>query len=187
MKRFQMFAEAVQGRKLVYLYRPKSKAAENAATTLAFTTQNERTSQKSANSTSTKDGSIRTPGTDSTEITSTSILAKGDDTLPALEDAYDNDELIQVWEVNLDEPGTKENTFKAIYMEGYITEFKYTSKAEDYAEVAMTVGVSGAKAKGEATMTQEQREQAALVFTDTVKQSAAPSDTGGKSDTGDKS
>ncbi len=167
--RFQLFAEAVQGKKLVYLYRPVSKAEEEAASALAFVTQNERTSQKSANSTATKDGSIRTPGTDSTEITSTSILSAKDTVIQDLENAYDADELVQIWEANLAEPGTGEGKFKAIYMEGYITEFKFTSKAEDYVEISMTVGTSGGKAVGEATLSEAQQKQAALVFQDTVK------------------
>lgn len=173
MKDFQMFAQAVQGKKFVYLYRPKKKAASDSATALAFVTQNERTSQKSANSTATKDGSIRTPGTDSTEITSTSVLAAGDPVIEDLEDAYDNDELIQIWEVNLEDPGKDDGKYSAVYMEGYITEFKYTSKASDYVEIAMTVGVSGGHAKGEATMSEDQQEMTKIVFEDTVPQKAA--------------
>ena len=58
----QLFAEAVQGSQLVYLYRILSKAATNDGVTLAFTTENERTASKENESTSTKDGSINTPG-----------------------------------------------------------------------------------------------------------------------------
>ena len=59
----QVFAEAVQGKKIVYLYRVASKEATANGTTLAFTTENSRTMSKDADSTATKDGSIRTPGT----------------------------------------------------------------------------------------------------------------------------
>lgn len=75
----QLFAEAVQGKKIVYLFRIKSKAASNDAKTIAFTTENGRTKSKDADSTMTKDGPIRTPGTTETEITVSSILAKGDE------------------------------------------------------------------------------------------------------------
>ncbi|MDD3186596.1 MAG: phage major tail protein, TP901-1 family, partial [Anaerostipes sp.] len=65
----QLFAnEAVQGKKLVYLYRIKSKEATTSGTTLAFTTENSRTKSKDADSTATKDGSIRTPGAAEVEI-----------------------------------------------------------------------------------------------------------------------
>ena len=92
MKRLdlQLFAnEAVQGKKLVYLYRILSEAAKEDGTTLAFTTENGRTKSKDADSTATKDGSIRTPGAAEVEITATSILKKGDKLIDKLEKALD--------------------------------------------------------------------------------------------------
>lgn len=72
----QLFAEAVAGKKIVYLYRIMSKASTTDGTALAFTTENSRTKSKDSDATITKDGSIRTPGASETEITATSILAK---------------------------------------------------------------------------------------------------------------
>ena len=46
MFRLQMFAEAVAGTKIVYLYRILSKEATTSARGLAFTTENGRTNQK---------------------------------------------------------------------------------------------------------------------------------------------
>ena len=58
MKKFdlQMFAEAVSGKKIVYLYRILSTATSKAAAALAFTTENSRTKSKDADTTETKDG-----------------------------------------------------------------------------------------------------------------------------------
>ena len=42
----QLFAEAVSGKKIVYLYRLAGKAKEEAAKNLAFTTENGRTKNK---------------------------------------------------------------------------------------------------------------------------------------------
>ena len=47
----QLFAEAVSGKKIVYLYRIKSKAATADGAALAFTTENSRTKSKDADST----------------------------------------------------------------------------------------------------------------------------------------
>ncbi len=44
----QLFAEAVSGKKIVYLYRLAGKAKEEAAKNLAFTTENGRTKSKDA-------------------------------------------------------------------------------------------------------------------------------------------
>ena len=56
----QLFAEAVAGKKIVYLYRLAKNASQEAGKNLAFTTENGRSKSKDADSTATKDGAIRT-------------------------------------------------------------------------------------------------------------------------------
>lgn len=169
----QMFAEGVQGKRIVYLYRIASEAATADGVTLAFVTENGRTKSKESESTVTKDGSISTPGAVEQEITSTSILAKGDEMIEKLEDALDNGELIEIWEANLDEPvGGAENQFAGRYFQGYLTEFEKTSSAEEHVELSHTFAINGAGAKGNVTVSAEQQEMAAYVFTDTSKTGA---------------
>lgn len=164
----QMFAEAVHGKKLVYLYRILSEAASEAGVTLAFTTENERTKSKDSDSTATKDGPILTPGEVEQEITATSVLTKGDTLVEKLEDALDNNELVEIWEANLEEPADAgENKFKGRYFQGYLTEVSVASSAEDYVEVSLTFGINGSGVKGDVTVSAEQQEIAAYVFTDT--------------------
>ena len=166
----QMFAEAVQGKKIIYLYRILEEAATTDGTALAFTTENERTKSKDADSTATKDGSIRTPGVAEVEITATSILSKGDTLVDKLESALDNDKVIEIWEVNLAEPvQTGANKFKGKYFQGYLTELGITSSAEDFTEVSLTFGINGNGADGEVTVSAEQQEQASYVFKDAAK------------------
>ena len=175
MKKFdlQMFAEAVHGKKLVYLYRILSKAANVDGATLAFTTENERSKSKDSDSTPTKDGPILTPGEVEQEITATSILAKGDTLIDELEDALDNNELCEIWEANLDEPAPDGGEkFKGRYFQGYLTEVSYSSSAEDFVEVSLTFGINGSGVKGEVTVSAEQQEVAAYVFADTQKAGA---------------
>ena len=169
----QMFAEAVQGKNIVYLYRIKSEAATANGVALAFTTENERSKSKDGDSTVTKDGSIRTPGAIEQEITATSILAKGDTLVDRLEDALDNDELIEIWEANLSEPAEEGSSkFAGRYFQGYLTEVTRGSSAEDHVEISLTFAINGAGAKGEVTVTAEQQEVANYVFTDTQKTGA---------------
>lgn len=160
-------ANAVQGKRIIYLFRVLSEAANKAATVMAFTTENERTKSKDADSTATKDGSIRTPGVAEQEITATAILAQGDDMAERLEQAMDDDKVMEIWEVNLDEKGT-DGKFKAKYFQGYMTEFSLTSSAEEHAEYSVTFGINGNGVAGEATVTTEQQEAAAYVFKDTT-------------------
>lgn len=108
----QLFADAVRGKRS-FICTALKDAAKNAATALAFTTENGRTTSKDADTTETKDGTIRTPGAAEVEITATSILAKGDTLIDSLEDAMINDELVEIWEANLDEPASSgSNKFK---------------------------------------------------------------------------
>ena len=165
----QIFAEAVHGKKLVYLYRILKDAASSAGAALAFTTENERSKSKDSDSTATKDGPILTPGEVEQEITATSILMKGDTLVDQLEDALDENELVEIWEANLEEPADAgENKFKGRYFQGYLTELSIASSAEDYVEVALTFGINGSGVKGDVTVTAEQQEVAAYVFADTT-------------------
>ena len=169
----QLFAEAISGRRIIYLYRLLSEAAAQAATRLAFATENGRTKSKDADSTATKDGSIRTPGTAEVEITSTSVLSKGDTMIDKLEDAMDSDALIEIWEVNLDEPasGGEGNKFKGMYFQGYITELEKSSPSDDFTEISLTFGINGSGKRGDVTVSVEQQEEANYAFTDTPKTS----------------
>jgi len=174
MKRFnlQIFAEAVAGKKIVYLYRILSKAATENGAMIAFVTENGRTKSKDADSTTTKDGSIRTPAAAETEITCTSILAKGDTMIDELETALDEDELIEIWEANLEEAGEGENQFKGKYFQGYLTEIERSSNAEDMVEISLTFGINGNGKSGNVTVSAAQQEAASYVFADAVKTGA---------------
>lgn len=166
---------AIRGSRIVYLYRILKDAATNDATAIAFTTENERTKSRDADTTETKDGSIRTPGALESEITATAIFSsEGDAMITKLEKAVDNSDKVEVWEVNLDKPGETENEgkFAAKYFQGYVTEFSLTSSAEDHAEASLTFGLEGAGADGYATVSDEQQEMASYAFQDTEKTGA---------------
>lgn len=175
MKKFdlQMFATPVSGKKIVYLFRVLEEASSNDAVAMAFVTENSNTISKDADSTVTKDGTIRTPGGAEIEITATALLAKGDTLYDDLKDAMINDKVIEVWEANLDEPASEgNNKFAGMYYQGYLTEFEKTSNAEDYVECSTTFAINGTGASGNVTVTSEQQEVATYVFADTQKTGA---------------
>lgn len=166
---------AIQGKRIIYLYRILKDAATDDATALAFTTENERTKSRDADTKETKDGPIRTPGALETEITTTAIFSsESDEMITKLEKAVDDSEKVEIWEVNLDKPGTSDNVgkFAAKYFQGYVTEFGMTSSAEDHAEASLTFGIEGTGADGYATVSDEQQEIASYVFADTEKTGA---------------
>lgn len=167
--------EAIQGKRIVYLFRIASESTTTAGKRIPFVTEDSRTKSKDADSTATKDGSIRTPGTAEVEISTTVILSKGDEIVKKLEDAMDSDQLIEIWEANLDEPGTgggSGNKFKGMYFQGYITEFEQTASAEDHVEVSLTFGINGSGKRGDVTVTAEEQEEANYLFKDSVQEGA---------------
>lgn len=168
----QLFAEAVQGKKIVYLFRVLSDAATKAGALLAFTTENGRTVSVDADSTATKDGPVRTSGTPEIEITASALLAKGDTMIDSLESAMLDNKLVECWEANLEEAATGENAtnkFKGVYYQGYITEIERTSNAEDNVEISLTYGANGKGASGDVTVTADQQAMAVYVFADSTQ------------------
>ena len=166
---------AIRGSRIIYLYRILKDAATTDATAIAFTTENERTKSRDANTIETKDGPIRTPGALESEVTATAIFSsESDEMITKLEKAVDDSEKVEIWEVNLDKPGETENVgkFAAKYFQGYVTEFGLTSSAEDHAEASLTFGLEGTGEDGYATVSDEQQELASYVFTDTEKTGA---------------
>lgn len=165
----------ISGSRIIYLYRLLKEAATNDATAIAFTTDNERTKSRDADTVETKDGPVRTPGALESEVTTTALFAsENDELIDKLEKAVDNSERVEVWEVNLDKPGESDNEgkFAAKYFQGLVTEFGLTSSAEDHAEASLTFGLEGTGADGYATVSEEQQAQAAYVFADTEKTGA---------------
>ena len=167
----QLFAEAVAGKRIVYLYRIAKDAATKAAWQIAFATENGRTKAKMP-----MPLPQRTAASGRLELLRQRLqqllfCQKVIRTSTRWKDAMDSDELIEIWEANLDEPAsTGQNKFKGMYFQGYITEFEKTTNAEDNAEISLTFGINGSGARGEVTVTAEQQEQAAYVFTDTTVQ-----------------
>lgn len=160
--------EAVQGSRIVYLYRLLEEQATEDAFNLAFVTEDSISYEKDADSTITKDGAIRTPSAAEIEKPVTCILAKGDTKINKLKQAMLEDKIIELWEANLDEPVVgATHKFAGTYFQGYITSYEKTANAEDMVEIQMTIGVNGTGKDGAVTVTDDQQEDASYVFTDT--------------------
>lgn len=164
-------AEAVQGSKIIYLYRLLEEQKTEDAFRLAFVTEDSISYSKDADSTVTKDGTIRTPSAVEIEKPMTCILSQGDTVIDKLKNAMLNDKVVELWEANLAEPVTEQtNKFKGTYFQGYITSYEKTSNAEDMVEIQMTIGVNGKGADGNVTVSASQQDDASYVFTDTPAQ-----------------
>lgn len=171
-------AEAISGKKLVYLFRVNENDGTDEGECLAFTTENSRTTEVSADSVATKSGSIRVPGVATSEITATSLLTKGDTRIRSYEKAMVEGKLFDIWEANLEEPvppetgTTPTGKFYGTYWQGYLTSFEKNSNSEDFVECSFTFGLNGNGEDGEVTVDEEQQEIASYVFVDTGVQNA---------------
>lgn len=166
---------AIKGKRIIYLYRVLKDEATSDATAIAFTTENSRSKSRDSDTVATKDGTIRVPGELETEISATAIFAsENDEMISKIEKAIDDGDKMEIWEVNLDKPGTDENSskFASKYFQGYVTNFELSSNSEDHAEASLDFGIEGKGADGYATVTDEQQEIAAYVFKDTKKTGA---------------
>lgn len=157
----------VQGKRVIYLFRKLADAVSKAATVMAFTTDNTRSMSKDTETTATKDGEINTPGALEHTIDCTAILAVGDTMAQDMEDAVANGELLEIWEVNLEDK-TDGGKYNGKYFQGYATEWEMSSAAEDHAEYSTSFAINGAGVRGEVTVSEEQAEAAAYVFKDTA-------------------
>ena len=161
-------AEAVQGKKVIFLYRVLSDQAIEDAFVVGYKTEDSLTISKSADSTATKSGTVRTPAPAEIEHELTSILEVGDTEIKTLKDAMLDDELIELWLANIDEPVSGEtDKYYGTYYQGYITDYELTANAEDMVEVTLTIGCNGKGADGNVTVTESQIEDASYVFVDT--------------------
>jgi len=161
----------IKGKRIIYLYRLLSDASKNAATALAFTTENSTSISRDSDSVSTKDGTIRVPKDSETSIKATAIFStEGAVMTKKIKQAISDAALMEVWEVNLDAPGTDTNVgkYEATYYHAYVSSFELTSNSEDHAEASIEFDVDGEGVDGYATVTDTQQAVADLVFKDTA-------------------
>lgn len=163
---------AKQGKDIILLYRLLSKATEEAAWKLAFQTDHSNEKTRDYNTTATKDGPVGALAEIEYSLSATSIAANGDPHLDEMDDAMDNGDIIEVWEIDKAEKGTEENAdkHKAKYLRAYLTSFSYEPNSEDALELSLEFGVFGKPQKGYATLTAEQADVVQYVFKDTVKE-----------------
>ena len=159
---------AKQGKDIILLYRVLSKASKEAAWKLAFQTEHSNEKTRDYNTIATKDGPIGALAEVEYSLSATSIAANGDPHLDEMDKAFDDAEIIEVWEIDKAEKGS-DGKYKAKYLRAYLTGFSYEPNSEDALELSLEFGVFGKPQKGYATLTTEQANVVQYVFKDTVQ------------------
>ena len=159
---------AKQGKDIILLYRLLSNATKEAAWKLAFQTEHSNEKTRDYNTTATKDGTIGSLAAIEYSLSATSIAANGDPHLDELDKAFDDGEIIEVWEIDKAEKGS-DGKYKAKYLRAYLTSFSYEPNSEDALELNLGLGVFGKPQKGNGRLTTEQANVVQYVFKDTVR------------------
>lgn len=166
--------QALKGVKQILMFRLLEEKDKKDAQKLLF--QIEHNSELSADSDSdiTKDGTLNGEGVIEEEISITSIVALGDDTVELLEKAMRERKDLEIWEINTQDPvgDAKDHKFSGRYMQGKLTEFNKSNNAEDYVELEMAYKVDLVPQKGICTLTAEQSEAVQYPFRDITKELA---------------
>lgn len=163
---------ALQGKDVIWKYRLASKASEEDAFALAYTTENGYSKSKDSDSTATKDGAVVTPGALETTANITTLYKIGDKRIDEMESAMDEGARLEIWRINTKEFGAdspNDKKCKAKYFEGYLTSFEETDTAEDNVEYSMELALEGVGADGFVTFDPE-AELESYKFKDTIKE-----------------
>ena len=159
--------EAKKGIKVVLLWRLLKDASTKKAVKLAFQEKHSvEASIDGGDVKKTKDGAIITTGTIEEEIPFESTMGSGDAIAEMLIQAFYDQEMLELWEVDLNEKG-ENGKYKAEYRRGRLTDITKNAEAEDTVMLEGTFKTEGIRQKGEVELTAEQEEIVQYAFRDT--------------------
>lgn len=161
--------EVRQGMKQIILTRKLGDTAE--AMNILYQTESEIGMSKDSDSEATKSGPITTPGAIEYDFSLTCYMAVNDPAIKMLEQAFLNNELVELWDINLQHPKEEGSSqYASNYYHAYVTSITPTSPADEMVELEFEFGVQGQHVDGWATVSETQEETAKIVFKDTTAQ-----------------
>jgi|SRR5690625_290124 len=161
-------AEMQQGRNRILLFR-RLKDSNTEAAKLVFQTGHTFSLSRAIDRIITKDGSINKIGELETEVSIEAIQAKNDPVGEMLRDSFIKGDKLELWEVTIDEDlKNEEGKYPAVYAQGNLDGWEWTSEAEDESTVSSTFFVEMEPQFDYATLTEEQQEAVQYAFRDTI-------------------
>lgn len=153
-------AELLSGKNFILFFRKHADQATTDGAKLKFQTEHSFSFEKETEATTTKDGIVNSisDGENTADITS---LAYADDTETVevwkqLRTWFKANELIEVWQVDVDSGTVGGTDFDAEYFQGYITSFEISAPADGNVELSMSYAINGSGVEGTDTLTAEQ-------------------------------
>lgn len=163
-----MSIRAIEGKNRVLKFRKLKDAGTDAAKHLALQTEHSWSSSKDIARTATKDGAkIASGGAEDT--LSISALSSDDEVNNYLEQAYRDDDVLEVWDIDLSSPHeTDENKYKARYARGLLNGWETPAPTEDFVTLDTEMEIDLVPQDGYATVTESEQEEIQYAFRDTT-------------------
>ena len=151
-------ARILMGKRVLLFFRDFEKQQTDDGAKLRFQTEHSISKDKEIESIPTKDG-IQTAINDGENTISISSLKYEEDAdilnvFDQLEELFDNNKLVEVWQVNLDS-ATTDGTYTVDYYQGYFTSFEITA-GDSAVEASIEYAINGRGVKGTDKLTPEQ-------------------------------
>lgn len=151
-------ARITSGDRLLLFFRDFEKQQTDDGAKLRFQTEHSVSKEKESDSVWTKDGTQATirDGENTISISSLKYEEDGDilNVFDQLEELFDNNKLVEVWQVNLDS-ATADGNYTANYYQGYFTSFEITA-GDSAVEASIEYAINGRGVKGTDKLTPEQ-------------------------------
>lgn len=161
----------VNGKSKFLLFRKLSEASKGAAKKLLLQTEHEWSFERDQESKKTKDGAVIASGGMEVSL-SISAVSSYDEVNGMLYESVLKDEMLEVWEVDITQPGTEASEkFKAKYARGKLSSWTLPSSVDGLEELDTEMAIEGVPVEGEATLTEEQKLliKGAYEFVDTTQ------------------
>lgn len=168
MEVFYMLEETVgmqEGKNKILLFRRLAEQANEDGIKLVFQTGHTFTMSRAIDKVNTKDGSINKIGELETQVSIEAIQAKRDPVGDMLRDSVINGEMLELWEVTIDEDlKNSEGKYPAVYAQGNLDQWEWTAEAEDESTISSTFFVNLKPQFGYTTLTEEQENAVQYAF-----------------------
>lgn len=152
-----MGVNVLSGRNVLLFFRERAKHATEDASRLRFQTEHSISKEKETNTTITKDGPISSIS-DGESTADISSLAFVDDTVTMttweeLEDMFDRNALVEMWQVDITKATTTNPDVKPTYFQGYFSSFELSAPADGEVELSYSFVINGNGVKGDDQLT----------------------------------
>lgn len=154
----------IQGvKKVLFFQAMDDTTTDGSGLRLAFQTEHTLTQERETIEELTKDGNIKDTSEINATLSFTSYVAKNDPTFDLLQESFNNNETVQVWEVDLTEMDG-ENLYDSIYAQGKLTSFEVSNSADGFAELSTELAINLIPQRGPVTVSEAQFDAVQYAF-----------------------